>query len=440
MTFWRILEICLCFIMPLLTHLVLAGIAFNSQHRFKWKTTTLIICCWVLTHCILGLWLQGVEYEGMVTLLTIPVNAAFYMLLIDAHWGKCMFTLLTLTNLGRFIYTTGKMLEGLCFPALAVQEYRWSHALMMLVLAAVVLIPMSFFFRRIFSKAMQDKTPLTAWRYLWLIPLTFYSVWFRNAYFSAEGSLVLSLRPQYALYSLVINGGALLVYAMTCQLINEHAQNETLREKDRQHTVQQAQYQNLHERIEEGRRTKHDLRQHLLVVSAYVKEQKYDELEAYLTRYRKSIPEDTISYCDNFAVNALLQYFAGHAKLIGTGFSASVHVPTDTGIPDEDLTVAVGNLLENAIEACTAQGGRGAVISVRGKTENGSIFFKIVNSCPQKPKTDRNGQFLSSKRKGLGIGLGSVDNIAKRYSGMMQARWEDGQFTVSLLMTIPDHA
>ncbi len=437
MTLLRILEVCLCFIVPLLPHLVLAGIAFREQHRFPWRITIPILIVWALTQAGLGLWFVGAEYQSLISLLTIPINAGFYALLIKSHWGKRLFTQLTLTNLSRFINTTAKMLEGFIFPTLAIQPHRWSHGVMMLIFAIAIIIPMSFYFRKVFSKAMHNPTPLTAWRYLWFIPLTFYSVWFRNAYFSAEGALVLSLRPRYALFSLVINGGALLVYAMICRLINEQAENEVLRERERQHTIQVAQYTNLHERIEDARRTKHDLRQHLHVVSAYLKEQRYEELESYVNRYGKSIPEDTLVYCDNFAVNALLQYFAGYAKLTGVGFSAAVHLPRDAGIPEEDLTVALGNILENAIEACNAQEAGGAVISVRGKAENGSVFFKVVNTCPQPPKTDRAGNIVSTKGKNRGIGMKSVDNIAKRYDGMMQARWEDGHFTVSLLLNAP---
>ncbi len=436
MTIPRLLEIALAFTVPLLPHLILAGIAFRRQHRFKWPLTAVLLFVWILVQISLGIWILQAKYQWMVSMLTLPVNAGFYALLVKSHWGKRLFTQLTLTNLSRFITTTSKMLEGLVFPSLALQTYRWSHGLLMFLLAVVIIIPMSYYFRRIFSKAMQNDMPTVAWRYLWFIPLTFYSVWFRNAYFSAEGAFELSLRPRYALFSLVINSGALLVYAMICRFINEQAENEALREKERQHAIQQAQYANIHERIEEGRRTKHDLRQHLHVVSAYLREHRYEELESYVNRYSKNIPEDTLMYCDNFAVNALLQYFAGYAKLLGVGFSATVSVPANTGIPEEDLTVALGNILENAIEACSAQES-GAVISVRGKTDRGSVFFKVVNSCPQMPKTDRNGQFLSSKRSGLGIGLRSVENITQRYNGMMQARWEDGNFTVSLLLNAP---
>ncbi len=378
------------------------------------------------------------QYNAIVSLLCSSVHALFLIRWVRDHWGKSLFILLIMTNISNFIVVLSKCLEGILFPFNANELYHWTLSVTTMIANAVVLIPLHFYFKNIYPRAILQDTSTTAWRCLWLIPLTFYSVWFRNFYFSQEGALALTLRPRHVLFSLVINCGALLTYTMVAQLISEHSENQALRERKHQLTMQQAQYDNLQDRIYEARRAKHDLRQHLHIVAACIKDEKYAELEEYVNRFRSKYPDDdsTLSFCDNYAVNALLQYFSGCARQNGTGFSAIVQLPNDAGIPDDVLTVVLGNLLENATEACSNL--EGAVLSVRGKRDDSAIFFKIVNTCPIQPKLSKDGYYLSGKRKGTGIGLRSVENITQQYGGMMKAHWEDGTFTVSVLLNIQD--
>ncbi len=319
------------------------------------------------------------------------------------------------------------------FPSIATEHYRFSNIITLLLAEALILIPIFFLFIKPYVKTLnEDKNP-TVWKYIYLVPLTFYSVWFRNFYFSAEGAEVLALRPQHLLYTLVINSGALLIYTLIVKLINEQKENTAFREKEYLFAMQQAQYDNLQERIEEARTAKHDMRQHLHIISAYVKDKKYDELDDYVNRYRTSVPENnSIIYCEHYEVNALLQYFAGLANHHGIGFSSQVHLPKDIGISNNALTVLLGNLLENAIHACQAE--KGAFITVKGMIDENGVFFKIVNTFTGKVKKAPNGLYLSTKRDGRGIGLRSVRNIVSNHKGMLEINHEGGFFTVSVLL------
>ncbi len=439
MPFYRYMEVTVYSLLNFLPFMVLAIYPFRQDLRFSPAVTGLGVGINALVHAGIALLKYHTTYNGLLSLACTACHALFLALFIKNHYGKAVFTILVLTNISNFVVVASKCLEGFLFPTLALQHHRWSNSVTMLAMELVVLIPLAFYFDRVYCKALEKKAPTVLWRYLWLIPLTFYAVWFRNFYFSQEGAMTLALRPRHTLFSLVINGGALLVYTMIVKLIEEQDRNEKLREREYHLTMQHAQYGNLQDRVEEARRAKHDLRQHIHVVSAYLKEKKYEELEQYIARYEKTVPDESVSifYCEHFAVNALLGYFAGYAKIIGCGFNAAVHIPQDVGIPEEVLAVVLGNLLENAMEASLAEGG-GAVVSVRGKCDETAVFLKIVNTCHKPPKTDKEGRFLSSKRKGYGIGLQSVREIAEQYDGMMKAHWEDGKFTVSVMLNIPE--
>ncbi len=421
-----------------LPYLLLFLYPFRTRLRFSKAGTAVLLAAVSLLRIAFNFWSARQPEAGAARFPVFVFFALCCPLFIRAHMGKSMFTMLMLANISNFAKAAAKCLQGLLFPALVSIPYHWTYSLMLLGVELLVLIPTFFFLKYIFSDAVMQKSAPTAWRYLWLIPMTFYAVWYRNFYHSAEGYEVLALRPRHILFSLAINGGAMLMYSLIARLIRENAHNQQLREREHLHSMQHTQYGFLQDRIYEARRASHDLRQHLHVISAYLQDQKYQEAEEYIARYQKSIPENApLTFCENDPANALLQYFAGYAKMIGCGFSASLQLPRNAGIPDEVLTVVLGNLLENATEACVSEGS-GAIVSVRGKTDAASVFFKVVNTCSRPPKTDRNGRYLSAKRPGHGIGLQSVQDIVNEYNGMMKAHWEDGTFTVSVMLNIPE--
>ncbi len=438
MTPFRIFEIILFSLLNLIPYALLAIYPLKCQLRFTPVGTAVGVIVAAVARTGFNLWISSDPSRSSFDFPILIFYALFSLLLFKTQFGKSMFTMLMLCNISNFITTAAKCAEGLLFPALAAESFHWSHSLMLVLLQLIILIPLYIYFKKIYAKALQQNVGKAAWRLLWLVPLTFFAVWYRNFHFSAEGYTVLALRPQHTLYTFVINAGAMLIYTMVVQLINEHAENIQLREREYQLNMQRTQYGILHDRIEEARRTTYDSRQHAHVISAYLKDKKYDELEQYMTRYNKTIPDESpMIYCDNYAVNALLQYFAGYAKIIGTGFSSLVQLPNNAGIPDEVLTVVLGNLIENATEACVSEE-KGAVISIRGKVDNGAMFFKVVNTCTMPPKTDDEGKYLSHKREGYGIGLRSVQTIVNQYHGMMETGWDEGVFSVSILLNIPE--
>ncbi len=436
---YRYIEIILYSVLYFLPYLLLAYYPFARELRFSRAFTFLVML--VITAFQVGTHIYTANKPEVwwVALLQGFIETVLFILTVKAHWGKSTFTFLMLANISNFVFCAAKCFEGLLFPSLAAEHYRWSNIITLVVSEAVILIPIYFFFKKFYIKALREVTASTVWHYIWLVPLTFYSVWFRNFYFSAEGADILALRPRHLLYTLVINSGALLIYAMVMKLVREQAANDALREKEVQLMIKQKQFETLTERIEEARAAKHDMRQHLHMISAYLADEKYSELEAYVSKLGKSIPENSaLSYCSHYAVNALLQYFSGVAREHGIAFSVHIELPEHISIPDDVLAVLLGNLLENATEACTAE--KSPMLTVRGKTDGNAVFFKVVNTFTGKLKKSPNGLYLSTKHEGRGIGLRSVRGITSDYNGILKIEPHDGTFSVSVMLMLPEQA
>ncbi|MGN0692361.1 MAG: ATP-binding protein, partial [Oscillospiraceae bacterium] len=103
-----------------------------------------------------------------------------------------------------------------------------------------------------------------------------------------------------------------------------------------------------------------------------------------------------------------------------------------------DLSVMLGNILENAVEACRLVPNDpsisicGEYTQKVGKTPCFSLIVK--NSYNIEPHINENGDFLSSKHTGNDIGIASVQSILKRYGGNCTFIPDNGIFTVSVII------
>ena len=141
---------------------------------------------------------------------------------------------------------------------------------------------------------------------------------------------------------------------MVTRLILERNKTLELQEKNHRLSMMAMQYENLTEKVNEARRAKHDVRHHISVMQEYLEKKEYSALSDYLKQYRKNLPDDSMKFCGNSAVNALLIYFAQQAKESGISYNVRVEIPEQAGIDVTDLSVIFGNLIENAVAACTA--------------------------------------------------------------------------------------
>ncbi|MCI2056623.1 MAG: ATP-binding protein [Oscillibacter sp.] len=203
--------------------------------------------------------------------------------------------------------------------------------------------------------------------------------------------------------------------------------------------MQTAQYESLKGRMEETRQARHDLRQHLRLMQAYVDTGNVSALQEYLKAYGQSLPVDTgIRYCENTVADTVVRYYAEQAQAQGVSFSAKLALPEALPLPEPDLCVLLGNLLENALESCKKHLDDSPYIRMGGKLVGAQMLTIIVDNCPaDEPKRERE-RLLSSKRPSAGTGTASVRAIAERYGGEARFSWKDKVFSAEVVLTLPE--
>ena len=435
----KYLEVCVYGLLNL-SYLVLAILPFWDRLRFSKKNTYFFIgglgAIQILFAMWAGLWVNE-SYRGLVSAISLIIYYGLFAIMVKAHFGKKLFMLIMLSNISSFINIAGKYFESLIFGDVAWERtYAFSYSLCVFVLQVLILIPVVFSIVKLFKSAIENEHVRSAWKYLWLIPATFYFVWFFHVYSLHNSPENFAMSGEHVLFLFIVDLGAYLVYYTAFRFIKEQGKNMMLEENNYHLAMQHLQYENLNERILEARHAKHDIRHHITIMSSYLASKEYDKLKKYLNSYKKSLPDDSsIMLCENQAINALLVYFAGLSRDADTDFKVLARIPKEIKIAENDVCVVLGNLLENALHACFVYKGD-RQISVAIDYNDSCMLIAIDNTFNGKLKKSFDGGLLTTKRGGTGVGLESVKNIAKNYNGLFNYEVKDGKFCVSVMLNI----
>ncbi len=196
------------------------------------------------------------------------------------------------------------------------------------------------------------------------------------------------------------------------------------------------QYKQICRSIEATRQTRHDWRHHITVLTSYLNAADYAGVQEYLAAFIESQPQElTLCLSKNVGVNSVLSYIAQQCAENNIDFICNVYLEDDTmGIPEPELCVILGNLLENAVWACQNETSGPKMIRLCLKKEGlQTILITVDNTFTGRLYT-HDDKLLSQKHDGFGIGTASTRAIAEQYGGYAKFETIDGEFRGSVLL------
>lgn len=389
--------------------------------------------------------LGGYEAAARWTTLTrycfLLIFLALAFLLIKDSFPKLMFTWLLFLAWQFFVLGNANFIESRFF-----WDFSDQHPYLVYNIARMVLYLITCpFMLRFFTYTVMDALKIedkTMWRYFWKIPL--FPTLFGMLY-CFTGDVYAYATWQFMVSRYLMLLGACYVSYVALKVLeisrSRTQLEETVKYADQSLLAQKKQFDALASHMDETRKARHDLRQHLVVVKSYVDKDDRAGLVEYIDLFQTTLPPDFWErYCCNDAVNAIVCYYAALARDGGVAFEAGVDYPDDCPMSDTDITVLLGNLLENAVEACKREAaGAPQTIKLRVKRRGGSMLLILVDNPCATPVPFDGEMPLSSKREGVGIGAASVREIASRYGGTVQFEQRGGVFYASVLLKlVPD--
>ena len=181
---------------------------------------------------------------------------------------------------------------------------------------------------------------------------------------------------------------------------------------------------------------RHDYHNHLQVMKADLAAGHLDELSAYLDDLERDLDRvDTYVKSGNLMVDAILNSKLSLAEKGGVSVTCKAVVPESLTVDDVDLCVILGNLLDNAIEACAALPADGRWLRVYVAARGSQLYASIQNSAVEDPSFNQRN-YISEKRGNHGLGMKRVAAVVEKYEGFLNLANEPGVFAAEVSLPL----
>lgn len=183
----------------------------------------------------------------------------------------------------------------------------------------------------------------------------------------------------------------------------------------------------------EMRGYKHDFHHHLQTLKGQLEAGEVERALAYIEELDTSLMNvDTLLKTGNVSLDAILSAKIAQAKTENIAVNIKANVPDSLTISDVELSIVIGNLLDNAIEACqTVLNERFIRIYITMK--GNMLYFSMLNSANEKKK--KIGSLFATYKDGVhGFGLRRAEAILEEHGGWVKYNSEDGAFTSEFLV------
>lgn len=194
-----------------------------------------------------------------------------------------------------------------------------------------------------------------------------------------------------------------------------------------------AEVQNIYKTMRGWRHDYHNHIQTLLALSG--DEEKTKEYLLNLNHDLTSV--DTVIKTGNIMIDAILNSKLSLIKSKNIKVNAKAVVPPKLNISEIDLCVIIGNLLDNAMEACLRQKGEeDRFIRVFIGMLKGQLYVSVANSVGGEIKKSGKHYLSSKNSETHGFGLMRVDKIAAKYDGFVNRQNEEGVFATEIMLPL----
>lgn len=192
--------------------------------------------------------------------------------------------------------------------------------------------------------------------------------------------------------------------------------------------------QNMYQQV---RGWRHDYKHHIQTMKAHLAMKQYEELDTYLSELDTDLTTvDTVIKTGNVRIDAVLNSKLAVAKRKGIRVNAKAIVPKDLAVSEVDLCIIIGNLLDNAMEACEKEPEEEKrFIRVYIDILKAQLYIYVANSMTNDiKKLGKN--YLTTKTAGHGFGLMRVDRVVARYNGYLNRQHEEGVFATEIMLNM----
>ncbi len=185
---------------------------------------------------------------------------------------------------------------------------------------------------------------------------------------------------------------------------------------------------------------RHDYHNHIQTMKAYLAMGNFTELEDYLNELDTDLTTvDTVIKTGNVMIDAILNSKISLAKARHIAVDAKAIVPKElkVSVSEVELSLIIGNLMDNAMEACIGiEEEQQRFIRIYIDILKGQLYLYIMNSSVGRRK--RKGKGYESTKDGIyhGFGLMRIDKVVEKYHGYLKRQDEENVFATEIMLPL----
>lgn len=188
-----------------------------------------------------------------------------------------------------------------------------------------------------------------------------------------------------------------------------------------------------HERVKS---VKHDMKNIMNTLSYLLEKSNAKEAKEFLNDMEyKMIDKELIVNTGNVALDTILNIKLVEAKDMDIKVKTEISIPSNIDISFEDCVILIGNIIDNAIEACNKVEVNERYINLKISYISHILYISLLNSCLNKP-INKDVFFITRKKdfKWHGIGMKNIQKVIKKFDGSMNTIYDDRQFKINIVL------
>lgn len=287
------------------------------------------------------------------------------------------------------------------------------------------------------NKDNQSPIPYRLWLLFLAIPIASIFVLrcivsvFSSSNLPSKQTAVLGLPILFLLLS--INLMVFFLFSRFSDLVSTSAENTLLAQQVR---FQKQHYEKLDEVHNRIRSIRHDVQNSLQTLSFLLGRGEMHDLKEYMEALTESIADvDQVISTKNPALDSVLSIKISEMQENYIDIQTEIRIPQGLKISFEQSVSLIGNIMDNALEACTAlvQEERKVWLKISYTPE--ILFISLRNTFSQTPKMYKK-DFVSTKDEALlhGLGLKNVRRVVEEFHGMMDIKIEGNEFNIKIIL------
>lgn len=259
-----------------------------------------------------------------------------------------------------------------------------------------------------------------------------------------QNSQMLIIKENSNAYIVLTTLGAMIfsvgILSVTRGIIKQSQKEAEWLVKEVEYKRQMFYLENIEDMLKSIRAQRHDFNNHINCIYGLLQLNKPEEAKKFIQKMSEDATMfNNIIDTGNPVLSSLLN------TKITTAERNKVHIYTDIKLPDEiciepiDISIIIGNLFDNALEACAVLEDGDKSIELEVYTNNGNLIIIMKNTKSELITADmsnyENGYTSKADAANHGFGLFNIKQAVSKYDGIV--KFEDKGSTFSASIAIP---